>query len=210
VGRTDAGVHARGQVVHVDVPADTDVIALQRAVNAMVGPDVVVRRTEPVAEGFDARRAARARHYRYLVVEAPTPDPLLARVAWTVPGPLDLRSMRASADALLGEHDFRAFCRRAPGTSPDDPIRRVVLATGWREVPWPGPELGPEARLLRFDVEAGSFCHQMVRSLVGTMIEVGRGRRRASDVHWLLRSGDRSDAPDPAPAHGLCLVDVRY
>lgn len=209
-GRTDAGVHARGQVVHVDVAPDTEVAALQRAVNALVGPDIVVRAAEPAPEGFDARRGARARHYRYLVLEAPIADPLLAPVAWTVPGPLDLRSMRAGADALIGEHDFRAFCRRAPGTTPDDPIVRMVLDSGWSEISWPGAELGPEARLLRFDVEAGSFCHQMVRSLVGTMVEVGRGRRRASDVHWLLRSGDRSDAPDPAPPHGLCLVDVRY
>jgi tRNA pseudouridine38-40 synthase len=209
-GRTDAGVHARGQVVHVDVPAGTDPAALARAVNAMVGPDVVVRGCEVADPGFDARRGARGRVYRYLVLEAATPDPLLAPVSWTVSGPLDLRAMRAAADAVLGEHDFRAFCRRAPGTSAEDPITREVTEARWSEVGWPGAELGPSARLLRFDVAAGSFCHQMVRSLVGAMVEVGRGRRRAADVHWLLRAGDRSLAPEPAPPQGLCLVAVHY
>ncbi len=209
-GRTDAGVHARGQVVHVDVTPGVDPAALARAVNAMIGPDVVVRAAAVAEPGFDARRAARARRYRYLVLEASTPDPLLARVAWTVAGPLDLRAMRAGADAVLGEHDFRAFCRRAPGTTADDPIRRVVTSARWSETPGAASELGPGSRLLRFDVEAGSFCHQMVRSLVGTMVAVGRGRRRAADVHWLLESADRTQAPEPAPSHGLCLVEVRY
>jgi len=210
-GRTDAGVHAEGQVVHVEVRADADPAKLQRSVNTMLGPAVVVRSLSPAPPGFDARRSARARHYRYLLLEAPVPDPLLAPVAWHVPGPLDLRAMAGAADALLGEHDFRAFCRRVPGTSPDTPIVRRVLDAVVGESPAGVADLPPGARVVRVDVTATSFCHQMVRSMVGVLVEVGRGRRRASDVVWLLRSGDRSRGGTLiAPPHGLCLVGVDY
>jgi len=210
-GRTDAGVHARGQVVHVDVREDADPTRLMRSVNTLLKPAVVVRSVEVAPPGFDARRSARTRRYRYLILEDPTGDPLLAPLSWRVPGPLDLRAMASAADALLGEHDFRAFCRRVPGTEAGTPIRRRVLDARFGEVPLRSGEFGPEARLLRFDIEATSFCHQMVRSVVGTLVEVGRGRRRASDVNWLLQSGDRSRVGGViAPPHGLCLVGVDY
>jgi tRNA pseudouridine38-40 synthase len=210
-GRTDAGVHARGQVVHVDVREDVDHSRLLRSVNTLLKPAVVVRSVEVAPPGFDARRSARARRYRYLILEDPTGDPLLAPLSWHVPGPLDLRAMASAADALLGEHDFRAFCRRVPGTEAGTPIRRLVLDARFGEVPLRAGEFGPDARLLRFDIEATSFCHQMVRSVVGTLVEVGRGRRRASDVNWLLQSGDRSRVGGViAPPQGLCLVGVDY
>jgi tRNA pseudouridine38-40 synthase len=209
-GRTDAGVHATGQVVHLDVVGDFDVVSLVRATNAMVGPEVVVRSATAAPPGFDARRSARSRHYRYLVLEAAVPDPLLAPIAWHVRDRLDLRAMEAGADALLGEHDFRAFCRRPPGSSPSDAIRRRVLDASWRVVQWPGGGLDGGDRLLRFDVAAQSFCHQMVRSIVGTLADVGRGRRRASDVTWMLTGGDRSRGITLAPPHGLCLLGVDY
>lgn len=211
-GRTDAGVHAQGQVVHVDVAQDVDLDRLVRSVNALVGPEVVIRRAQVAAPGFDARRAALRRHYRYLVHEAEVGDPLLAKVAWTVPGELDLRAMTAGADALLGEHDFRALCRRPPGTSPEDPIVRRVLHTRW-SVAGPAEPMAAVARwgrLLRFDVSASSFCHQMVRSMVGMLVAVGQRRRTPADVHWMLQRPDRSGAPDPAPPHGLSLVQVDY
>lgn len=209
-GRTDAGVHALGQVVHVDVRPDIDVVRLAKALNALLAPAVVVRRIEQTDDHFDARRSARARHYRYLVLEAETPDPLLAPMCWQVPGPLDLRAMAAGADALVGEHDFRAFCRRPPGVDPSTPIVRRVIDASWREVR-PRPDgLAPHQRLLRFDVSATSFCHQMVRTMVGTLVEAGRGRRRPSDVVWMLRSADRSHAISLAPPQGLCLVSVDY
>ena len=110
-----------------------DCIGLVRAVNAMIGPSVVVRSAAVAPPGFDARRSARARSYRYLILQADGPDPLLAPLAWHVRDPLDMRAMAAGADALLGEHDFRAFCRRPPGTSPGDPINRRVLDVRWRE-----------------------------------------------------------------------------
>jgi tRNA pseudouridine38-40 synthase len=222
-GRTDAGVHALDQVVHLDLPIDAaarlDPDALVRSCNSQLGPGIVVRQAGPAATGFDARHSATARRYRYLVVNAPAADPLLAGLSWHVADPLELRSMAAAADALLGEHDFRAFCRRVPGTSPDDPINRRVEDAHWtrlggaedRNRGVPGPELAPVAgHLLAFEIEANAFCHQMVRSLVGTLVDVGRGRKRASDILWILRSADRQQASQPAPPQGLTLMAVRY
>jgi tRNA pseudouridine38-40 synthase len=209
-GRTDAGVHALGQVAHVDVDAAVDPARLRKAVNTMLGPAVVLRSAEPAPDGFDARRSALARRYRYLVLRAEGPHPLLAAQAWLVRPELDLRAMAAGADALVGRHDFRAFCRRPPGTDPAEPLVRVVTDAAWREER-PRPDgLGPGERLLRFEVTARSFCHQMVRTMVGILVDVGRGRRRPSDVVALLRSGDRSHATTVAPPHGLCLVEVDY
>ena len=225
-------MHALGQVVHFDVPADrsaaVDPAALVASCNSQLGPAIVVRDAVVAAAGFDARRSATGRRYRYLVVNAPVPDPLLAGLAWHVADPLDLRSMAAAADALLGEHDFRAFFRRVPGTTADDPIYRRVYDTEWTELstsepsddpvhrgraPGAGatPALVPAAgRLLAFEIEANAFCHQMVRSLVGTLVDVGRARKRPSDIVWILRSADRQQAGQPAPPHGLTLMAVRY
>jgi tRNA pseudouridine38-40 synthase len=227
-GRTDAGVHARGQVVHVDLPADLDV-DLVHVLNRQLAPAIVVRSAEPADAEFDARHSATGRHYRYLVWNAPVADPLLAPIAWHVADPLDRRAMAAAADALIGEHDFRAFCRRPPGTRPDEPIVRVVTGARWSVVPGPDAERavadrassgsgsgsgsglgsGP-GRLLRFDIGASSFCHQMVRSVVAALVDAGRGRGNAATVVRLLAVGSRAGTPRPAPAHGLCLVGVDY
>ncbi len=232
-GRTDAGVHALHQVIHFEVPGDRsgglDPATVVSSCNSQLGPAIVVRDAEVAPEGFDARRSATARRYRYLVVNAPVADPLLAGLAWHVADPLDLRALAAASDALLGEHDFRAFCRRVPGTSPDEPIPRRVTQATWTElsaaaeregpggrrpaIPVAGstPALVPTAgRLLAFEIEANAFCHQMVRSLVGTLVEVGRGRKRPSDILWILRAADRQQAAQPAPPWGLTLMDVRY
>ena len=226
-GRTDAGVHARGQVVHVDLPDGLD-LDLVHVLNRQLAPAIVVRSAEAVAPDFDARRAATGRHYRYLVWNAPVPDPLLAPVAWHVAHPLDLRALAAAADPLIGEHDFRAFCRRPPGTTADDPIVRVVNDVRWSVVGHEAADLpaappaagagddrptatgGGEGRLLRFDIGASSFCHQMVRSVVATLVDAGRGRGNAASVVALLSAGSRDGTARPAPAHGLCLVAVDY
>ena len=213
-GRTDAGVHARGQVVHVDLPViPYDGPGLARALNRQLAPEVVVRRAEKVGPDFDARRSATGRTYRYLVWNAPAPDPLLAPVAWHVSDPLDLVSMRTASDVLLGSHDFRSFCRRRPGTDAAEPIVRRVTMARWSIDD--GPEAtdaagGAEARLLRFDIAASSFCHQMVRSLVASLVEVGRGRQNAAGLMECLRAATREGGPEPAPAQGLCLVSVAY
>ena len=214
-GRTDAGVHARGQVVHVDLPAlPYDGVRLARALNRQLAPAVVVRQADAVGPDFDARRSATGRTYRYLVWNAPAPDPLLASMAWHVRDPLDLGSMRTASDVLLGTHDFRSFCRRPVGTDAGQPLVRRVTTARW------SVDKGPEAvdadggtgetRLLRFEIGAASFCHQMVRSLVGSLVEVGRGQENAAGLMERLRAVSRHRMPDPAPAHGLCLVSVAY
>lgn len=204
-GRTDAGVHARGQVIHFDVPADTvvDPVTLQRRVNRQLQPAIVVREVAVDVGAFDARHDATRRRYRYAIVNAPVPDPMLATQAWWVPEPLDLRAMEAAIDPLLGEHDFAAFCRkpspRRDGTVPG--MTRRVEDAEW--------ETG-DAGVLYFWIEANAFCHQMVRSIVGLLVEVGRGRRQVADVLQILRSQDRNKNAEPAPAHGLVLWEVSY
>jgi tRNA pseudouridine38-40 synthase len=212
-GRTDAGVHARGQVVHVDLPPiPYDGQGLARALNRQLAPEVVVRAAEAVESEFDARRSATSRTYRYLIWNASAPDPLLASVAWHVSQPLDLVAMRSASDVLLGSHDFRSFCRRPPGTDVSDPIVRRVTRVQWLldsglEATDAG---GGEGRLLRFEIAASSFCHQMVRSLVASLVEVGRGKGNAATLLERLRAASRVGGPEPAPAYGLCLVDVDY
>jgi tRNA pseudouridine38-40 synthase len=198
-GRTDSGVHAWGQVVHVDLPEGFDAAGLHKSLVRMLSPEVVVRSLDLAPEGFDARRTATARAYRYTVLNRLTPDPFLAATTWHVPDPLDLRAMRLACDPLIGEHDFSSFCRRPDGEG-HSMVRRV-LAADWVE---------PAEGLLRFDIEASAFCHQMVRSLVGTLVAVGLGKLRAGEMAWILRSQDRALAAQPAPPHGLCLWEVRY
>ncbi len=219
-GRTDAGVHARGQVVHVDLPSELPGVRdgrrlrpmgpgdLIQRLNRQLAPAVVVRAAAPAPAGFDARRSARARRYRYLVWNAPVPDPLLAPVAWHVALPLDLAAMQAATDPLIGEHDFGAFCRRPPGAPAGSPLVRRVTAAGW-VLSAPPPSAGA-GRLLHFEIEATSFCHQMVRSLVATLVAVGGGRGNAASVMALLRRPERGGGPEPAPPGGLCLMEVRY
>jgi tRNA pseudouridine38-40 synthase len=166
----------------------------------MLRPAIAVRAAEVAAPGFDARFSARARRYRYLVLNRPTPDPFLAATAWHVEVPLDIARMRLACDPLIGEHDFSSFCRRPKGDGEVSLVRRVLDAR------WTDDGDG----LLRFDIEATAFCHQMVRSIVGTLVDVGRGRLRAGQVKGILAARDRAAAGEPAPPHGLCLVEVVY
>jgi tRNA pseudouridine38-40 synthase len=219
-GRTDTGVHAWGQVVSFDVPeeqapssegwarypAPLDLHAVRRSVNALCGPAIVVRAIEWAAPDFDARFSARWRCYRYTVLHDSVPDPFLAGTTWHVERPLDLRLMRLACDPFVGEHDFSSFCRRPKrpeGEPPGTLVRRVTSAR-WDDV---GDVPG---RLLRFEIVANAFCHQMVRSIVGTMVEVGLGRRSAGSILATLRARDRSTAGQLAPPHGLCLWAVGY
>ena len=200
-GRTDRGVHAWGQVVSFEARGrGLDVDDLLRSTNALCAPAIVVRDAQVVEPEFDARRSAVARSYRYLVLNRPVPDPFLAPTAWHVPTPLDVGAMRLACDPLIGEHDFSSFCRRPGGAEADVSLTRRVIGAQWEEV----------GDVLRLDIEASSFCHQMVRSLVGTMVEMGRGRKRAGDMLAIREARDRSRAGQPAPPHGLCLWAVRY
>lgn len=205
-GRTDAGVHAWGQVVHFDTPATPDLAGLQRSLNKMLAPAVVVRSLDVAAAGFHARHSATGRRYRYTVLNRPLPDPFLAATSWHVDDPLDLGSMTLACDPLIGEHDWSSFCKRPPAGAADDgrgprSLVRVVRRARWVDV---------GEGVVRFEIEASAFCHQMVRSLVGTLVAVGRGRLRAGDISTVLRARDRSKAAEPAPPHGLCLWEVLY
>jgi tRNA pseudouridine38-40 synthase len=197
-GRTDTGVHAWGQVVSLEADPGLDTWRLRNALNGMLGPEVVVRSCELAPPGFDARHSARWRRYRYTVVNRPEPDPFLARYAWWVPEPLDLALLRLGADPFLGEHDFSAFCRKGPEGSTN--VRRV-LDSAWTDA---------GDGVLRYEIRATAFCWQMVRSVVGTLVDVGRGRRRPGDLRAVLRSGDRAQAALLAPPHGLSLWEVGY
>jgi tRNA pseudouridine38-40 synthase len=164
---------------------------------------VVVRDVAAAAADFNARFSATARTYRYTVLNRPVPDPFLASTAWHVPLPLEPELLVLACDPFLGEHDFSAFCRRPKvrGDEPPPSLVRRVLRAGWTE-------LGDD--LLRFEIEATAFCHQMVRSIVGTVVAAGRAEVRAGDIRGILRAGARASAAPIAPPEGLCLWHVDY
>jgi tRNA pseudouridine38-40 synthase len=202
-GRTDAGVHAWGQVISGDLPADTDLDDIARRLNKLLAPSIGVRSAVWTEDDFDARFSATARHYRYHVWNDAAPNPLLAASSWHVPQPLLAPVMRAAGDALIGEHDFSSFCRRVKvdADEPEKSRTRRVLALRWTE---------PEAHLFRLEISATAFCHQMVRSIAGTLVDVGLGRISAGDVTAILRARDRNTAGQVAPPHGLVLWQVDY
>jgi tRNA pseudouridine38-40 synthase len=206
-GRTDAGVHAWGQVVSGDLPATTDLVDLQRRLNKLCAPDIAVRSAHWAASDFDARFSALWRHYRYEIWNAPAPNPLVARRAWWVAKPLGLWALRAGCDALVGEHDFSSFCRR-PKVATDQPapsMTRRVLSTAWTDA-----SEGADGSLLRFEIRANAFCHQMVRSIVGTLVDIGTGKLAPGAVHGILAAQRREAAGQVAPPTGLTLWEVGY
>jgi tRNA pseudouridine38-40 synthase len=202
-GRTDTGVHAWGQVVSFDADPDRyDPLTLQRSLNRLCGPAVVVRDVRTVGADFDARRSAAGRTYRYTIVNRPVPDPFLAHVAWHVDEPLDLDLLRLGCDPLIGEHDFAAFCRRARlRDGGEASLVRTVRRAEWTD-------LGEG--VLRFEIEANAFCHQMIRSVVGTLVDVGLARKHAGELLGIIAGRDRAKASSLAPPQGLCLWSVSY
>jgi len=197
-GRTDAGVHAWGQVVSFESEPGLDPWRLQAGLNSMLGPEVVVRSCDLVAPDFDARHSARWREYRYTIVNRPMPDPFRDRFSWWIEKPLDLRALRLAADPFVGEHDFASFCRKAgEGTT----TQRTVLDSRW---------VDEGEGVLRYEIRAAAFCWQMVRSVVGTLVDTGLGKRTPGEMLAIIRSGDRARAGQPAPPRGLSLWDVGY
>ena len=198
-GRTDAGVHARGQVAHVDLPpATADDPLLLRRLNGLLPDDVHVHGVRRAPAGFDARFSALARTYRYRVADGPEAvDPLRRTDTLAWPRRLDLAAMRAACPGLLGEHDFAAYCRRRP----DATTVRALLALDWER---------DGDGVLVLTVKADAFCHSMVRSLVGALLAVGEGRRAPQWPAALLSSTTRSSEVAVAPPHGLTLVQVDY
>jgi tRNA pseudouridine38-40 synthase len=206
-GRTDAGVHAWGQVVSGDLPSTMDLAGLRHRVNRMCGPTVVIREADWADDPeFSARFSATFRHYRYDVWNASVAAPALAHVAWHITVPLNLPAMRLACDPLIGEHDFSSFCR-SPKVRDDQPVpslRRRVMLAEWNQVE---SDYGP---LLRFEIRANAFCQQMVRSIVGTMIDIGHGRLHAGDMRAILLAKTRAGAGQVAPPQGLTLWHVGY
>lgn len=198
-GRTDRGVHAWGQVVSVDLSTEVDLEALHRSLLKLCGPAISVREVAVAAPDFNARFSATGRTYRYTVLNRTVPDPFLAGTSWHVTVPLDVELLVLACDPFIGEQDFSAFCRRPKG-EPVSLVRRVRRA-GWTD-------LGDG--VLRFEISATAFCHQMVRSIVGTVVAAGHGQVRAGDIRGILRSGDRANAAPIAPPEGLCLWRVDY
>jgi tRNA pseudouridine38-40 synthase len=197
-GRTDAGVHAWGQVVSFESEPGLDEWRLQSALNSMLGPEVVVRSCETVAPSFDARHRAQWRRYRYTILNRPVADPFRDRFVWWIAEPLDLRTLRLAADPFVGEHDFAAFCRKGvEGSS----LTRRVTESRW---------IDESDGVIRYEICANAFCWQMVRAIVGTLVEVGQGKRRPGEMMAVLRSADRNTAGQLAPPRGLCLWEVGY
>lgn len=195
-GRTDAGVHARGQVASFVAHDDVDLERLQRSINGMLAPEVVAGDVRRAPEGFDARFSASAREYRYRIDTGPWPDPFEARFIWHRPGELAVTQMREAARSLLGEHDFASFCRRPESGGTVRRLERLAIL-----------RRGDRAEIT---ARANAFLHQMVRALVGTLVGVGSGRLAPEDVGSILVARDRSRTPNMAPAHGLTLHRVVY
>lgn len=194
-GRTDAGVHARRQVVSFQVD-EVQPDRLQRSLNSMLGGEVVVNRCSLAGPEFSARFSATGRVYRYLASVAPLPDPHRRNFVWHLDSEVSFDLLNATAGHFVGEVDFTSFCRSVPGKSN---VRRVQRSIWERE-----------GDLVIYWVEANSFCHQMVRSLVGTCYDVARGYTRLEEVSKVIERADRSTMGTVAPPHGLTLWDVRY
>jgi len=196
-GRTDAGVHATGQVIAFDVVWRHEVIDLHRALNALLPADIVVRRLEPAPSDFHPRYDARSRIYRYTILNQPWRDPLLRRFTYHLREPLDVAKMNEAAQVLIGLHDFIAFGQ--PTRDEGSTMRRVFAARCWRE-----------DSLVHFEIEANAFLRRMVRRLVGTLLWVGWGRCSVADFAAILYAGADGKAGPAVPPHGLCLRQVTY
>jgi tRNA pseudouridine38-40 synthase len=195
-GRTDAGVHARGQVVSLTVEDPLNPAETARSLNGLLGPEIAVHVVEEVDQGFHARFSARWRRYRYQVDCGQAPDPMRRLYAWHVGPSLDWDRVEAATAPILGEHDFSSFCRAVEGRSN---LRTVD------EARWEG-----DGDSRHFWIMANSFCHQMVRSLVGHLYDVGRGFADPRSTAEVIEARDRSRVATVAPAHGLVLWEVGY
>ena len=196
-GRTDAGVHALGQVANFNADKEFDRHRILRALNALTPADITIKDVEVVADSFDARRDGRSRIYEYHILNRSTASPFYLNRAWHVHEALDDAAMRAAIPCLIGEHDFSSF--RAAGCEAAHPIRKVYRTS-----------LESRGELLVYTIEATAFLRHMVRNIAGTLVEVGRGLRTPESFGELLEARDRTQAGPTAPPHGLYLIEVKY
>jgi tRNA pseudouridine38-40 synthase len=196
--RTDSGVHALGLVAHADLPRAIAPERLRGALNALLPATLRILDASQVSPSFHARFHAVSKEYRYQIRNHPVMNPLRIGHAWHVPQPLDVAAIREAAGCLLGRHDFRSFTVKRDG-SPGETVRRLIRC----DVRTRGPEI-------TFVIEADGFLYRMCRRIVGTLVEVGRGKRTRDDVLAALQRPGHTDVGVTAPAHGLCLHRVRY
>jgi len=199
-GRTDAGVHALAQCVSFRVPDHWTVGELQHALNSLLPNDIWIETVGEVSPDFNARRSATSRRYRYIIgLDAAAHSPFRRGREWTLNAQIDRTELQACAKSFLGKHDFRAFSA-LDSTKPH--FQCTIQDATWHE--------RPEKKGIIFEVEADRFLHHMVRFMVGTMVDVGRGRRPIDDIETLLNEADNSNASPPAPPQGLYLIGVSY
>ena len=199
-GRTDAGVHARAQVVSFDADeSHFEPNALGRALNRILGPQIAVDNIEAAPPTFDARLSCTGRSYRYRIFNGPVVDPLTRHFTWHVRDRLDIEAMQRASEAIIGTHDFTSFSKRNR-SRPQQTFVRTVREAQWHR----------SADTVTFEITASAFTHQMVRSLVGMCVEIGRHRRRVEDLGVVLRALSRDAAPSPAPSRGLVLWCAHY
>jgi tRNA pseudouridine38-40 synthase len=197
-GRTDSGVHALGQVAHFKTQSQMDVRSIQRALNSLLPHDIVIQKIEEVQEGFHARRHSKSKIYEYRILNRSLRSPFHHGYVWHIPQRLDFKEMGKATRWLIGEHDFSSF--RSVGSPTRTAVRRVIRAE-WKR--------GREG-LMRFEIEANGFLKQMVRALVGTLVEVGKGKISTVEFQKILDSKDRRKGGPTAPAQGLFLKEVKY
>jgi tRNA pseudouridine38-40 synthase len=197
-GRTDSGVHALGQVAHFKTENQMDIRSMQRALNSLLPPDIVIQKTEEVDEGFHARKLSKSKVYEYRILNRNLRSAFQWGFVWHIPQKMNFQEMEKATTWLIGEHDFSSF--RSTGSPTRTTLRRVIRAE------WKRGRNG----LIRFEIEANGFLKQMVRSIVGTLVEVGKGKINEEEFRRILESKDRRKAGPTAPAKGLFLKEVKY
>ncbi|MBM4278998.1 MAG: tRNA pseudouridine(38-40) synthase TruA [Deltaproteobacteria bacterium] len=197
-GRTDAGVHAFGQVTHFKTRSEMDIRSIQRALNSLLPPDIAIKGIEEAEENFHARKQAKSKTYEYRILNTPIRSVFHRGYAWHIPQKLDWGEIKKATQKLIGEHDFSSF--RSTGTPTKTAVRKIFRAE-WKK--------GRDG-LIRFEIEASGFLKQMVRAIVGTLVEVGKGKISSEEFQKILESKDRKKAGPTAPAHGLFLKKVTY
>lgn len=204
-GRTDAGVHAWGQVISFDARPGLVPGRVQHSLNRMLGPAIAVRGFEVVANDFDARFSARSRTYRYRILNSVGPNPFLHPTTWHIRDRLDVDMMNEAGQDLVGEHDFSSFCRakqiRFAGVEIEADLTRAIHSISWSR---------GDDDMVEHWITARAFCHQMVRSITGTLVEIGLGKRPRNSLGATVAARDRNLAGILAPPQGLTLWDVGY